>query len=163
IVKQVVAYEKTIADLRRTVEEQKAEYEATIAKQSAQIVTLTSRVDTVTREKAALSDTVGMLTSEKNTANYIIGTKDQLIRAGILVEEGRKRFVILGGRPVAAARELDPSKFTKIDRLKDRVINFPAGDYQIMSRQNGAYAAPFAVKDGKMVGGLRIEQPERFW
>jgi hypothetical protein len=163
IVKQVVAYEKTIADLRRTVEEQKAEYEATIATKNAQIVTLTSRVDTVVREKAALTDTVGMLTSERNTAYYIIGTKDELIRSGILVEEGRKRFFILGGRPLAAARELDPSKFTKIDRLKDRVINFPAGNYQIISRQNGAYAAPFATSDGKMVGGLRIEQPERFW
>lgn len=170
IVQQVLAYEKTIADLRQQVETQKSEYEATIARQNQQIASLTSKVDTVTREnvklvgeKTALGDTVTRLTIEKNTAYYVIGTKDELVREGILVEEGRKRFVFIGGRPVAAARELDPAKFTKIDRLRDRVINFPAGDYRIISRQNGSYASPFAVRDGKLSGGLRIDQPDRFW
>ena len=51
-----------------------------------------------------------------------------------------------------------------VDRLKERVINFPdAGQYRIFSRQNPAFAAPLAVKDGKMSGGLRIDQPEKFW
>lgn len=170
IVQQVVAYEKTISDLRHQVETQKAEYESTIARQNQQIAMLASRVDTVTREnvklageKSALADTVTRLVTEKNTAYYVIGTKDELVREGILVEEGRKRFVLLGGRPIAAARELDPTKFTKIDRSRDRVINFPAGDYRIISRQNGSYASPFAVKDGKLSGGLRIDQPDRFW
>jgi hypothetical protein len=85
------------------------------------------------------------------------------VRQGILVEEGHKRLLLLGGRPTSPARELDPAKFTKIDRLKDRVIDFPAGEYMIFSRQNPAYASPLATKDGKMAGGLRIDQPERFW
>ncbi len=170
IVAQVAAYEKTIGALRQQVEQQKAEYEATIARQTTQIAQLTSKVDTVTQEnvklageRAALTDTLTHLTSEKNTAYYIIGTKDELIRDGILVEEGHKRFLLLGGRPVAPARELDPAKFTRIDRLRDNVINFPAGDYTIFSRQNPTYASPFAAKDGKLSGGLRIDQPEKFW
>lgn len=170
LVAQVAQYEKTIVDLRRTVESQKAEYEATIAKQNQQIAALNSKVDTVTQEnvrlageKTALVDTVGTLTAEKNTAYYVIGTKDDLIRQGILVEEGHKRFVIVGGRSVVPARDLDPAKFTKIDRLHDRVINLPAGDYEILSRQNPAYASPFVAKDGKISGGLRIDQPEQFW
>ncbi|HEY9227845.1 MAG TPA: hypothetical protein VIP11_14405 [Gemmatimonadaceae bacterium] len=170
IMDQVRAYEKTIADLRATVENQKAEYEATIARQNVQIANLTSRVDTVTREnvklagdKVALSDTVNALTSEKNTAYYVIGTKDELVREGIIVEEGHKRFILLGGRSITAARELDPAKFTKIDRERDRVINFPAGDFRIISRQNGSFASPFSTKDGKLSGGLRIDQPDRFW
>jgi uncharacterized coiled-coil protein SlyX len=170
LVAQVAEYEKTIADLRQTVNQQKADYEQMIAKQSVQIAALTSKVDTVTQdntrlvsEKTALTDTVTQLTSEKNTAYYVIGTKDDLVKQGILVEEGHKRFMLLGGRTVSPARELDPSKFTKIDRLRDRVINFPAGEYTIFSRQNPAYAAPLAHKDGRLSGGLRIEQPERFW
>lgn len=170
IVQQVLAYEKTIADLREAVERQKADYEATIARQRVEITTLASKVDTVTLdnvrlagEKVALIDTVTTLTSEKNTAYYVIGTKDELVREGILVEEGHKRFMVLGGRSIAAARELDPTKFTKIDRTRDRVINFPAGDYRIITRQNGSYASPFATRDGKLSGGLRIDQPERFW
>jgi len=170
LVGQVAAYEKTIADLRQTVEQQKAEYEATIAKQNVQIAGLTSKVDTVTQEnvrlageRAALADTVSELTTEKNAAYYVIGTRDELIKSGILVEEGHKRFLILGGRTLSLARDLDPAKFTRIDRLRDRVINFPAGDYTIFTRQNPTYASPFASKDGKLSGGLRIDQPEKFW
>lgn len=170
IVAQVAAYEKTIGELRQQVEQQKAEYEATIAKQTTQIVQLTSKVDTVTQEnvklageRTALTDTVTQLTTEKNTAYYVIGTKDELIRDGILVEEGHKRFLLVGGRPVAAARELDPAKFTRIDRLHDKVINFPAGDYTIFTRQSPTYASPFSAKDGKLSGGLRIDQPDKFW
>jgi hypothetical protein len=170
IVAQVDAYEKTIADLRQTVEQQKADYEATIAKQTVQIAQLTSRVDTVTRdnvrlagEKLALTDTVAELTTEKNVAYYVIGTKDELVHQGVLVEEGHKRFLLVGGRTTSLARDLDTTKFTKIDRLRDRVINFPAGDYTIFTRQNPTFASPFASRDGKLSGGIRIDQPEQFW
>jgi predicted nucleic acid-binding Zn-ribbon protein len=170
ITRQVAAYERTIADLRRQVDEQKAEYEATIARQNVQIATLNSRVDTVSREnlrlsgeKVVLTDSVSQLTTERNTAYYVIGTKDELVSQGIVVEEGHKRFMFLGGRSLTAARELDPSKFTKIDRLKDRVISLPAGDYRIISRQNAAYASPFSQHGSTVSGGLRIDQPEHFW
>jgi hypothetical protein len=170
LVAQVGAYEKTIATLRSTAEQDKAEYEAVIARQNAQIAVLHSTVDTVTKanarltgETTALIDTVSTLTAEKNTAYYVIGTKDELVKQGVLVEEGRKRFLVLGGRSVAPARELDTAKFTRIDRLRDRTIRFPAGDYTIFTRQSPAFASPFSVKDGKFSGGLRIEQPDRFW
>ncbi|HEY4129620.1 MAG TPA: hypothetical protein VGM50_03340 [Gemmatimonadaceae bacterium] len=170
LVAQVAQYERTITDLRQEVEAQKEEYEATITKQKTQIVALSSKVDTVTQEnvklsgeKTALLDTVGALTNERNTAYYVIGTKDDLVKQGLLVEEGHKRFMIVGGRSLAPARELDPSKFTKIDRARDRVINLPAGDFEIVTRQNPAYASPFASKGMKFSGGLRIDQPDRFW
>ncbi|HVX39970.1 MAG TPA: hypothetical protein VHB25_10390 [Gemmatimonadaceae bacterium] len=170
LVAQVAEYEKTIADLRQTVEQQKADYEATIAKQNQQIAALNMKIDTVTRanvqlagEKSALTDTVNELTTEKNTAYYVIGTKDELVKAGILVEEGHRRFLLVGGRPTAPARNLDPSKFIRIDRTRDRVINFPAGEYTIFSRQDPSFASPIGSKDGKLTGGIRIEQPERFW
>ncbi len=170
LVSQIAMYEQTISDLRHTVDQQKSDYEAMIAKQNTQIAALNSKVDTMTTvntqlttEKVALTDTVGQLTTEKNTAYYVIGTKDELVKTGILVEEGRKRFLIAGGRPVAPARDLDPSKFTKIDRLRDRSISFPDGDYTILTRQNPAFASPVAIRDGKLTGGLRIDQPDRFW
>ena len=115
------------------------------------------------RPGCPLTDTVHELTNEKNTAYYVIGTKDQLVKDGILVEEGHKRFMLLGGRPTSPARDLDTTKFTKIDRMRDTVIDFPAGEYTIFSRQNPAYASPLATKGGKIAGGLKIDQPERFW
>jgi cell division protein FtsB len=170
LVAQVAEYEKTIADLRHTVDQQRADYEATIAKQTAQIAGLNSKVDTMTTENTrlmgeakTLTDTVTHLTTVVNTAYYVIGTKDDLVKQGILVEEGHRRFLLFGGRSLSPARELDPAKFTRIDRSKDKVINFPEGDFVIFTRQNPAYASPFASKDGAISGGLRIDQPERFW
>jgi hypothetical protein len=170
LIAQVAQYERTIGELRTTAEQQRAEYEATIAEQGQRIAALTSRVDTMTREnvvlageRTALADTVGALTAQQNTAYYIVGSKDELIKAGVLVEEGHKRLFLVGSRQVSMARDLDPSKFTRIDRTRDRVINFPAGEYTIFSRQNPEYATPFASKDGKLSGGLRIDDPEQFW
>jgi predicted nucleic acid-binding Zn-ribbon protein len=171
LVAQVAAYEQNINELRKTVEGQKAEFQGIIDRQNTQIAELTSKVDTVTHEnvrlageRTALVDTVSQLTTEKNTAYYVVGSTEELVKKGILVEEGRRRFLFLGGRPVHLSRELDPSKFTQIDRLKDRVINFPdAKPYTIFTRQNPAFASPLAQKDGKLAGGLRIDQPEKFW
>jgi hypothetical protein len=71
--------------------------------------------------------------------------------------------LLVGSRTVAPARELDPANFTKIDRLANRTITLPEGEYKIFSRQNPAYVTPQATKDGKIAGGLTIDQPERFW
>jgi uncharacterized phage infection (PIP) family protein YhgE len=163
LIAQVAAYEKTISDLQASAEKQRAEFQGVIDKQTTQIAALNSTVDTLTHVKLALTDTVSQLTTEKNTAYYVVGTKDELIKKGILVEEGRKRFILVGGRKTEPARNLDPTSFTKIDRLANRTISLPEGEYEIMTRQDPTYAQPQVQKDGKIAGGLTIDQPERFW
>ena len=163
LVAQVATYEKNIADLQASAEKQRNDFQEVVDRQTTQIAALNSQVDTLTHVRLALTDTVGQLTTEKNTAYYIVGTKDELIKKGILVKEGQKRFLIAGSRNVEPARALDPTAFTKIDRLADRTITLPAGQYQILSRQNPAYAAPKEMKDGKIAGALTISQPEQFW
>jgi hypothetical protein len=163
LIAQVAAYEKTISDLQASAEKQRADFQGVIDKQTTQIASLNSTVDTLTHVKLALTDTVSQLTTEKNTAYYVVGTKDELIKKGILVEEGRKRFILVGGRKTEPARNLDPTSFTKIDRLANRTISLPEGEYEIMTRQDPTYAQPQVQKDGKIAGGLTIDQPERFW
>lgn len=163
LLQRVAEYEKSINELQQAAAKERAEFQEVINQKTAEIAALTSRVDTLTTVRAALVDTVNQLTTEKNTAYYVVGTKDELIEKGVLVAEGGKRFFILGGRNVVPARQLDPSKFSKIDRLNDRTIPLPEGEYQILSRQNISYAKAQSEKDGKIVGGLTIEQPEQFW
>jgi len=163
LVAQVAQYEQTITEMQATTERQRVELQGVIDKQTTQIAELNGRVDTLTSVKMALTDTVGQLTTEKNAAYYVIGTKEELLKKGVLVAEGGKRFLVAGSRNIAPARELDPSNFTRIDRLTNRTITLPEGEYQILSRQNPTYTVPQAEKDGKIVGGLTIEQPERFW
>ena len=163
LVAKVAEYEKSMADLQASIEKQRADFQAVIDRQTMQIASLNGQVDTLTHVKVALVDTVNQLTTEKNTAYYVVGTRDELIKKGILVAEGPKRFLIAGSRTVKPARELDPTNFTKIDRLADRTITLPAGQYQILSRQNPAYAAAKEQKDGKISGELTINEPEEFW
>lgn len=167
LTQQVALYEKTIADLRDAAERQRAEMQAIIDEQGTKIVALNSRVDTITRdnvrlagERAALADTVSQL----NRVYYVTGTRDELIKKGVLVEEGSRSVLgIFGSRPVVPARTLDPSAFTSLDRLHDRNITLPEGEYSVVSRQDLAYTTPGERKDNRIAGSIQIDRPEKFW
>ena len=163
LVARIAEYEKTVADLQQSTEQQRAEFQKTIDQQSEKIAVLDGEVDTLTHVRAALTDTVTHLTTEVNTAYYVIGTKDELLKKGVIVAEGPKRFLVAGSRTIVPARELDPSAFTKIDRRESRTIDLPEGQYRIISRQNPAFAEAKEAKDGKIAGGLTINEPQQFW
>ncbi len=160
---QIAQYEQTIADFRQTVEQQKTAFQAIVDSQNVQIASLKGRVDTLTTAKAALTDTVSDLTRQKNTAYYVAGTRDDLVKMGVLAEEGHKQFLLFGNRPVAPARTLDPTAFTRIDLTKDTSLTLPDGEYTIFTRQDAQYAQAFQTRDDRIVGGLRITAPDKFW
>ena len=168
---QIETYKKTIDDLRTTAEAQKADFEAQLAAANTQIATLAGRVDTLTTEKgqlesdkAALTDTVVNLTAYKNTVYYAIGTKDELMKKGIITKEGSK-FLVFGGTRLEPARNLSPEGFTAIDKTTNKSIPLPRTDkkYKIVSRQSPTYLASGVTKDGKVTGAVEIGQPEEFW
>jgi hypothetical protein len=168
---QIETYKKTIEDLRTTAETQKADYETQLAAANTQIATLAGRVDTLTTEKgrlesdkAALSDTVVNLTNYKNTVYYAVGTKDELMKKGVITKEGSK-FLVFGGTRLEPARNLNPEAFTAIDKTQNTSIPLPRTDkkYKIVSRQSPTYLASGVSKDGKISGTVEIAQPEEFW
>jgi hypothetical protein len=168
---QIETYKKTIDDLRTTAEAQKADFETQLAAANTQIATLAGRVDTLTTEKgqlesdkAALTDTVVNLTAYKNTVYYAIGTKDELMKKGIITKEGSK-FLVFGGTRLEPARNLSPEGFTAIDKTTNKSIPLPRTDkkYKIVSRQSPTYLASGVTKDGKVTGAVEIGQPEEFW
>jgi hypothetical protein len=167
---QIQTYRKTVDDLKATAEQQKSEYEAQLADKNTQIATLAGRVDTLTTEntdlttaKAALTDTVVNLTAYKNTVYYAIGTKDELMKKGVVTKEGSK-FLVFGGTRLEPARNLNPEAFTAIDKTTNTKISLPRTDkkYKIISRQSPTYLAN-STKDGKVTGSVDIAQPEEFW
>jgi hypothetical protein len=168
---QIETFKKTVEDLKTTAEQQKTEYETALAEKDTQIATLAGRVDTLSTEKAnlesnnmALSDTVADLTSYKNTVYYAVGTKDELIKRGIVTKEGSK-FLVFGGTRLEPARNLDPSAFTALDKTQQTSISLPRSDkkYKIVSRQSPSYLSSPVTKDGKVSGAVEISQPEEFW
>jgi len=152
---QVASYEQLIAETNQTAERQRAELQAVVDSQTTRIASLTKQVDT-------LSGVVTQLTSDHNTVYFVAGTRAELVKKGVLVPKGKKRFLVAGPRAVVPARDLDPSLFTRIDRTTDSTIFLPDGVYKIVSQQNPAYVSPELSKGGK-IGELKIEQPDRFW
>ena len=161
---QIEEYQGTLEQFRGTVERQQAE-----------ILALRAEVDTVRAEnvrlasdKAALTDTVIEMTTQTNTAYYVVGTKDELIQRGIIAEEGGSRVLFVfgkRGKTLVPTRNLDPSMFTRIDRLQDSTIPLPRSDrgYQIVTPQNLAYVTGTKLESGRVADSFFVTYPEEFW
>lgn len=156
LARQLAQFEQTLAEANASAERQRAELQAVVDSQTTRIVVLTGQVDTLT-------GTVERLTTEQNAVYVVAGTKEELVKKGVLVPEGPRRFVLVGRRPLVPARDLDPAVFTKLDRRMDTTIFLPDGVYKIVTRQNGAYAVPQGFTNNGITGALTIEDPVRFW
>lgn len=157
---QFASLQKTIDDLRSTAQQQ----EALIGQQKEQIQTLVSRVDTMERATVALTavnnavrDTLTRVIDESNVVYYAVGTKDELVKRGILVSEGSK-FLIFGGKTLQPARDLKPELFQRLDRRRDTVLTVPepAKEYRIITRQSSQFLASTVLPSGKVKGDLHV-------
>jgi len=97
--------------LRATLDSTASNLQAVIATQKQTIDLLTDQVNTLTAENVALRDSL-------STGYYVIGTKAELKKRGILTEQGGGRVLFIlwrTGKTLQPARNLDPSLFTAID------------------------------------------------
>ena len=163
---QLESFQQTIDGLKAAALQQ----EAMITQQKQQIVTLAGRVDTLTQEsavlsveKAAVKDTLKAVIDQDNVVYYAVGTKDELVKRGILVSEGSK-FLIFGGKTLEPAREFKPELFQRLDRRRDTVLTVPepTKEYKIVTRQSPTYLASSVLRDGKLKGDLHVASPA-FW
>lgn len=163
---QLDSFQATIDGLKAAALQQ----EAMIMQQKQQITTLAGRVDTLTQEsavlsteKAAVKDTLTRAIDESNVVYYAVGTKDELIKRGIVVSEGSK-FLVFGGKTIEPARELKPELFQRLDRRRDTVLTVPepTKEYKIVTRQSPTYLSANLLRDGKLKGDLHVTSPA-FW
>jgi hypothetical protein len=161
---QITTYKQTIEDLKTAAEQQRSETEAIIADQRNQIASLSGRIDTLNQEKGWLIDTVAHLTAYKNRVYYAVGTKDELIKNGVVIKEGSK-FLFFGGTRLEPARRPNLDAFTMIDKTQTLSIPLPRTDksYKIVSRQSSDYLAGDVSEKGEVKGVLEITSPEDFW
>lgn len=143
-------------------------FEEMLEGQRVTIASLTERVTGLETENLALRDTVTDLATLKNTAYYIVGTKDELLERGIIVKEGGARVLFIfgkSGETLQPARDLDPGQFIPINLQHVTEIPLPdsTAEYVIASRQDLAYLEQPPQEDGRFRGSVRIGQPEQFW
>jgi hypothetical protein len=161
---QITTYKKTIEDLKTAAEQQRVETEAIIADQKSQIALLAGQVDTLGKERTTLRGSVATLINYKNTVYYAIGTKDELLKNGVVTREGSK-FLVFGGTRLEPARDLNRSAFTAIDKTQTLSIALPRTDkkYRIVSRQSPSFLTGDVTPKGEVKGVVEIVSPEEFW
>jgi hypothetical protein len=157
---QIATFQKTIEDLKTAAEQQRAENED----QRSQIALLAGQVDTLGKEATTLRGSVASLITYKNTVYYAVGTKDELIKNGVVTKEGSK-FLVFGGTRLEPARNLNPAAFTAIDKTQTLSIALPRIDkkYKIVSRQSPEYLSGDVNPKGEVKGVVEIVAPEEFW
>ncbi len=160
-VAQIREYERTIGELRASVDQQRGE-----------IALLTARVDSISRVNVALAargDSVvavnRAMAAHEDSVFVVIGTEKELVAKGIIRKEGGTKLFFGRGKSLVPSRSLDRSAFQVISKNKDSAITLPVSDkeYQVVSRQDLAYTDVSASTKSKVRGALHITDPERFW
>ena len=148
--------------LRATLDSTASNLQAVIAAQKTTIDLLTDRVDALTQENVALKDSLA-------TGYYVIGTRAELKKRGILTEQGGGRVLFVlwrTGKTLQPARNLDPSMFTAIDTRQVTQIPLPSAtaEYRVASLQDLSYVAE-ERKHNRYSGTptLTITSPVDFW
>jgi|SRR5262245_3103644 len=145
------AYDSTVSNLQSVITAQKTTIDL-----------LTDQVNVLTVENVALRDSL-------STGYYVIGTRDELKKKGILTEQGGGRVLFIlwrTGKTLQPARNLDPDLFTAIDTRRVTQIPLPTarGEYQVASLQDLDYIAE-ERRNNKFSGTptLTITSPVDFW
>lgn len=139
-----------------------------IDSQKETIASLTDQVEQLTASNAALKDTIDNMATEANKVYYVVGSKDDLEKKGIVQEVGGARFLFVlwkSGKTLVPARNLDPTVFTEADRRHFSELPLPAPDkeYRIVSRQDVTALDTTPGSDGTITGHVKIADSARFW
>jgi hypothetical protein len=153
-VARLAEYERSIQDMKATVERQQAE-----------IVMLNSRVDSLTSANTVLIAKNNEMTAHEDSVFVAIGSEKDLINRGLIKKEGGAKLMFGHGKTIVAARHLEPAQFQTISKLKDLTINLPDANksYKLVTRQDLHFAEPQDPKKSLVKGALKISDPNAFW
>ncbi len=148
--------------LRATLDSTVGNLQSVVASQRTTIDLLTDRVNALTEENVALKDSLA-------TGYYIVGTRAELKKKGILTEQGGGRVLFIlwrTGKTLQPARNLDPSLFNAIDTRQVTQIPLPtaSAQYRVASLQDLSYVAEERSNNRYSgVPSLTITSPIDFW
>jgi predicted nucleic acid-binding Zn-ribbon protein len=95
-----------------------------------------------------------------NTGYYVVGTKSELKKRGIIKDEGGFLWGLLGSTTIMASG-VDTAEFLPIDKSADQTIHVQGKIDDILPPRENTFFAT-AKKDDDS-SDLRIVRPEKFW
>ena len=151
---QIAEYEKSIADLRVSVENQ-----------SREIASLTVQVDSMGRENVALTAKNNAMAAQEDSVFVAIGTEKELTAKGVIRREGGTLLAFGRGKTIVPARTLELDDFQVMSKSRDLTIQLPQLDkeYRVVSRQNLEFTDSTSRKNTMVKGALTVTDPEKFW
>jgi len=161
---QLTAYDSTIAGFKSIIDNQKSQIEALTERVNtlqAENASLKQEKAQLAGEKLQLTENLAALISEANKVYIVIGTRDELVKRHVVELSGG----FLGfGKTIVPVRDPDVSQFSVADRTTLTQIPFPTEKpYRIVSRQDVASLDTPPGADGRIKGGLRILNADKFW
>lgn len=157
------------ASLLADLNERLSQRDREIAAFQDEVRALRTANETLTAEKATLTDTVKAMDARENRVFYVVGSRRQLLADSIVAEEGGSRglLIVKLGKTLVPARNLNEAKFIRADRRETLTITLPRDDraYRIISRHDLSLVdVARKEKDGSFRGDkLRILDPAKFW
>ncbi len=157
----------SLATVSRRAEETAAAQRDSIAALVSAAESMDARISELADTRAGLEDSLETLEERTFTTYYAVGTSDELLRRGVLEEEGGARILLVlwrAGETLVPARDLDTDDFQAIDSRQTTTIELAAGTYRVVSRHDTRYLEPSPDGDGRFTGeSLRITDPDAFW
>jgi hypothetical protein len=151
---QLAEYEKSIADLRVSVENQGRE-----------IASLAAQVDSMGRENVALAARNNAMAAHEDSVFVAMGTEKELTEKGVIRREGGTLLLFGRGKTIVPARSFELEDFQVMSKSRDLTIQLPQSDkeYRIVSRQNLEFTDSSNPKAPLVKGTLNVTDPEKFW
>jgi hypothetical protein len=156
---RVAGLRKMVAHLKETVTEKEALMTQLTARADSLQNAVTGLVATVEQKSdtiVAQAQNIEQKRHELGTIYYVIGTKKDLTKSGIVVAKGG----VLGmGKTLKPTGQFDETQFTAMDTDQETVVRIPSPKVQILSAQSPAsYELQIVGKETE----LHITDPSEF-
>ena len=155
--KQYAGLQRMVDDLKKEIEER----EQAIAELKARVGVLETEVSEKSAVIAAHQNTIDKQTEQLNTVYYyIVGTRDELKKKGIITREGGVLWGLFGGTTVLASNFAE-ADFQTLDKTKDHTIALRGLVDEIVPKRDTSLYTIVRLESGQTE--LRIINPDSFW
>jgi uncharacterized coiled-coil protein SlyX len=161
--KQIAGLNKMVESLKQTIEEREqsiAALETRVKDLETEVsnksVMIAQRDSTINEQQSVITQQ----TSKINTGFYIIGTRGELERQGIIKDEGGFLWGLFGSTATLTSG-FDKSLFKPINKTRDMMIQVDGTIDEILPKRNLQYYST-NITDRNHTS-LQIVQPESFW